>query len=113
MSSSLMWWPSAVELIEDPLGVDGVVEDDAVDDEPERAELFFLAFAVGLTQLALAAVEHLAGEVVSAFTAVELPNDRSPVGGVVAVVEQVHGLGGPADLGDPSAEGHEVAGVAA
>jgi hypothetical protein len=32
-------------LVEDALGVDRVAEDDAVDDEAERAELFFLALA--------------------------------------------------------------------
>jgi hypothetical protein len=36
-----------------------------------------LAFSVGLAQLAFAAVEYLAGEVVAAFAAVELTDDRS------------------------------------
>jgi hypothetical protein len=36
------------EVVEGPLGVDRVVEGDAVDDEAERGELFFLALAVGL-----------------------------------------------------------------
>jgi hypothetical protein len=49
------------EVVEGPLGVDRVVEGDAVDDEGERSELFFLALAVGLAQLAAAAVEDLAG----------------------------------------------------
>jgi hypothetical protein len=38
------------EVVEGALGVDGVVEDDRVDDQAERAELFFLALA--LAQLA-------------------------------------------------------------
>ena len=36
------------EVVEGALGVDGVVEGDAVDDEAERGELFFLAVVVGL-----------------------------------------------------------------
>ncbi len=42
-----------------------VVDDDRVDDQAERAELFFLAFAVGLAQLSAAAVADLAGESVA------------------------------------------------
>jgi hypothetical protein len=40
--------PSSVEVVEGALGVDRVVERDAVDDEAERRELFFLALVVGL-----------------------------------------------------------------
>jgi hypothetical protein len=36
------------ETIERALGVDGVVEHDRVQDQSERAELFFLALAVAL-----------------------------------------------------------------
>jgi hypothetical protein len=36
------------EMIECALGVDGVVDTDRVEDQPERAELFFLALAVAL-----------------------------------------------------------------
>jgi hypothetical protein len=36
------------DVVEGALGVDRVVEDDRVDDQAERAELFFLALAVGL-----------------------------------------------------------------
>ncbi len=36
------------EVVEGALGVDRVVEDDRVDDQAERAELFFLALAVAL-----------------------------------------------------------------
>jgi hypothetical protein len=64
-----------------------VVEDDCVDDQAERAELFFLAFAVGLAQLAAAAVADVAGEAVAAFAAVELDEDAPPEPLVVAVVE--------------------------
>lgn len=36
------------KVVEGALGVDRVVEDDRVDDQAERAELFFLALAVAL-----------------------------------------------------------------
>jgi hypothetical protein len=63
------------DVIEGALSVDRVVEDDRVDDQAERAELFFLAFAVGLAELAAAAVADFAGECVAAFAAVELRED--------------------------------------
>ena len=66
------------EMIERALGVDGVVEHDRVQDQPERAELFFLAFAVGLAELAAAAVADVAGEAMAAFAAVELDQDGVP-----------------------------------
>ena len=40
--------PGRGEVVEGALGVDRVVEDDRVDDQAERAELFFLALAVAL-----------------------------------------------------------------
>jgi len=40
--------PAGGELVKGALGVDRVVEGDAVDDEAERGELFFLALVVGL-----------------------------------------------------------------
>jgi hypothetical protein len=36
--------PGRGEVVEGALGVDRVVEDDCVDDQAERAELFFLAW---------------------------------------------------------------------
>jgi hypothetical protein len=93
-----------------PLGVDRVVEHDAVDDEAERAELLFLAFAVGLAKLTLVAVKDVAAEIVAALAAVELADDR-PAVEVVAVVQRVHRLGDAADLRDRPAERCEVAGA--
>ena len=77
------------DVIDGALGVDRVVEDDGVDDQAERVELFFLAFAVGLAQLAAAAVADVAGEAVAAFAAVELDQDAAAEVLVVAVVEEV------------------------
>ena len=65
----------AGDVIERALGVDRVVENDRVDDQAERAELFFLAVVVGLAELAAAAVADVAGEAVAAFAAVELRED--------------------------------------
>ena len=104
--------PSFVEVVEGALGVDRVVERDAVDDEAERGELFFLALVVGLAELAAAAVEDLVGERVAALAAVELGEDAPTQRLVVAVVEQVDRFGGASDLGDRAGQVGEVAGVA-
>ena len=45
--------------------VDGVPQRDRVEDQAERAELVFHAFAVAVAQLALTAVKHRAREVVT------------------------------------------------
>ena len=63
------------EVVERSLGVDRVVEDDRVEDQAERAELFFLALAVALAQLAAVAVADVAGEGVAALAAVEVGQD--------------------------------------
>ena len=105
--------PGSVEVVEGALGVDRVVERDAVDDEAERRELFFLALVVGLAELAAAAVEDLAGERVAALAAVELGEDPPTQRLVVAVVEQVDRFGGASDLGDRAGQVGEMAGVAA
>jgi hypothetical protein len=76
------------DVIDGALGVDRAVENDGVDDQAEGAELLFLAFAVGLAQLAAAAVADVAGEAVAAFAAVELDQDAAAEVFVVAVVEQ-------------------------
>ena len=101
------------ELLDDPLGVERVVENDGVDDQAERAELFFLAFAVGLAQLAPAAVEDVRAEVVAAFAAVELTDDRPTVVRVVAVVEEVDRLRDSSDVRERPGERREMAGLAA
>ena len=74
------------DVVEGALGIDRVVEDDRVDDQAERPELFFLALAVGLAQFAAAAMADVAGEGVAAFAAVELDEDALPELLVVAVV---------------------------
>jgi hypothetical protein len=48
------------EVVEGALGVDRVVEDDRVDDQAERSELFLLALAVALPQFAAVAVADVA-----------------------------------------------------
>jgi len=53
------------------------------------------------------------GERVAGFAAVELGEDAPAQRLVVAVVEQVDGLGRAADLGDRAGEGGQVPGVAA
>jgi hypothetical protein len=75
------------EVVKRALGVDRVVEDDRVDDQTERAKLFFLALAVALAQLAAVAVADVAGEGVAALGAVELGQDPPAERLVVAVVQ--------------------------
>ena len=86
------------DVIDGALGVDRVVEDDGVDDQAKRIELLFLALAVGLAELAAAAVADVARETVAAFTAVELDQDAPAEVLVVAVVEQVDSFRGSADV---------------
>ena len=86
------------DVIEGALGVDRVVEDDAVDDQAERVELLLLALAVRLAQLAAAAVADVAREAVATFTAVELDQNAATEVLVVAVVEQMDRFRGSADV---------------
>ena len=85
------------DVIDGALGVDRVVEDDGVDDQAERIELFFLAVAVGLAELAAAAVADVAGEAVAAFAAVELDQDAAAEVLVVAVLRRRLLKGAPPD----------------
>jgi len=100
------------DVIEGALGVDGVVEDDGVDDRSEGAELFFLAFAVGLSQLAAAAVADIAGRAVAALAAVELDQDAAAEVLVFAVVEQVDRFRGSSNVLQRSGKRREVPRVA-
>src|SRR5450755_4719451 len=98
MSASFDRQAAGAEVVECALGVDRVVEHDRVDDQAERAELFFLALAVALAQFAAVAVADIAGEGVAALAAVELGEDATSERLVVAVVQQVHRLRDPPDM---------------
>ena len=54
-----------------------------VQNEPERAELILLPFAVALAKFTALAVEYGAGKQVAALAAIELDQDPAPVGFVV------------------------------
>lgn len=101
------------DVVQGALRVDRVVEDDRVDDQAERAELFFLALAVGLAQFAAAAMADISRQSVAAFAAVELDEDAPPELLVVAVVQEVDRLGGSADVLQRPRKRREVARVAA
>lgn len=90
------------EVVEGGLGVDGLPEHDDVDHQPERAELVFLACLVLLGELAECSVEHVSGEAVAAFDAVQDSLDVAPVDGVVAVVQDVQGLDDAAEFDERS-----------
>ena len=81
--------------LEGGVHVDGVPQDDAVDDEAERAELVLHAGVVALVELALVAVEHQAGERVAAFLEVADRFDVAAVSLVVEVGEDVQALEDP------------------
>jgi hypothetical protein len=70
---------SVSDVVQGALSVDRVVEDDRVDDQAERAELFFLAWAVGLAQFAAAAMADVSRQSVAVFAAVELDEDGMPL----------------------------------
>jgi hypothetical protein len=59
------------QLLDGVVEVLGVPEHEDVEREAQCAELVFLAFAVGLAQLPLVAVEDDPGDGVTAFVAVE------------------------------------------
>jgi hypothetical protein len=63
--------PGGTQLGDSVVEVLGIPEHERVEREAERAELVFLAVAVGLAQLAFVAVEDDPGDGVSAFVAVE------------------------------------------
>ena len=81
-----------LELGDGGVEVGGVPEGDAVEDEAEGAELVFHSFSVGLPELAFAAVEDVAGEVVAAFLEVAHLFDLPPVGLAFDESEDVQGF---------------------
>ena len=78
--------------------VTGIPQHDGVEDQAEGGELIFLAFAIGLPDLAAVAVADLAAEAVAGFLHGELPVHPPLVAAVNGVDEreQVQGLGDPA-----------------
>ena len=87
---------NGLEVFEGGGHVAGVPQRDGVDYETEGVEPVFLAFSIGLAELAAVAVEHVPGQGVACLTTVELDQDASSVGLVVEVCEQEDGLGDPA-----------------
>ena len=92
------------EAIDGVVDVLGVPEDEGVEREAERAELVFLAIAVGLAQLAFVAVEDDSGDAVAAFVAVETDAGLAAMLFAVDPAEQVKRLGDAAKLGNRTAE---------
>ena len=84
----------------DGVEVTGIPQHDGVEDQAEGGELIFLAFAIGLPDLAAVAVADLAAEAVAGFLHGELPVHPPLVAAVNGVDEreQVQGLGDPAVL---------------
>jgi hypothetical protein len=86
---------AAAQVLDDGVEVAGVPQHDRVEDQAQGGELVFLAFAVGLADLAAVAVADLAGEAVAGFLHGELSVHPPLVGAVDRVDEreQVQGLG--------------------
>ena len=78
--------------------INGVPQDDGVDDQPERAELVFLTFAVALPQFAALAMEDNAGQLVTALAPVDLGQNPAAIGCVVDLTKHVERLDDPAKL---------------
>jgi hypothetical protein len=55
-------------LLQDCLDVNGIPEHDHIDDEPERAELIFLPFAIALAQFTPFTAENDARDAVPTFS---------------------------------------------
>src|ERR1035441_1537897 len=64
---------AAAQALDDGVEVTGIPQHDGVEDQAEGGELMFLAFAVGLPDLAAVAVADLAAEAVAGFLHGELP----------------------------------------
>src|SRR5450755_996494 len=100
---------AGAELLECGVDVDGVPQDDAVEHQVERAELVLHPLAVALIQLALGAVEHLAGERVAALLEVADPLHLAPVALVIDQMEDVEALVDPPVVLDRLPERRRVA----
>lgn len=104
------------ELIEDGVHIDGVPQDDHVDDQTERAQLILLALPVALVEFAAFSVKDTPCQAVAALGEVELLERGSPAGLVVDEVQCVDGLVDAADLRNcqrqPGLVGRRLAGCA-
>jgi hypothetical protein len=96
--------PGGMQLGDRVVEVLGVPEHERVEREAERAELIFLALAVGLAQLALVAVKDDPSDGVPVFVAVEPNTGLAAQLLAVDPGEKVQRLGDPAELGDRAAE---------
>ncbi len=95
----------AIELVESGLEVAGRSQNQDVEHEPERSQLFFLALPVALTELTAVPMEEPPGQAVTGLVAVELDEDVPTVGGTADELEQVERLRDPAELGEGAGQG--------
>jgi len=78
--------------------VNGVPEYDEIDDEPERAQLVLLAFAIALAEFATFAMESDVREPMPSFATVELHQDASAIAVIVDKAQQIKRLDEAAQL---------------
>jgi len=95
----------STEVLQHGVHVDRVPQDDDVDDEPEGAELVFLAFPVFLPNLPTLAVENCAGQRMAPLLAVELSEDSPAVVLIINVGKEIKRFGEPAKLPDSARKG--------
>ena len=88
------------QLVQGGVDIDGVPENDAVQNDTQRAKLILHSFPIPLEQFAAAAVEYLLGERVPSFLEVAHSLDAAPVGRAVDDLEDVEGFEDAAVGGD-------------
>jgi len=92
--------------------IDGVPENDAVQNDTQRAELVFHSFPVPLEQFAAAPVEYLLGERVPSLLQVAHSFDAAPVRFAVDDRQDMEGFEDAAVSGDRLGQGGGVNGLA-
>ena len=108
-SSGFVSTPSAAQMGERRVHVQGVPEHHHVDHQAQRPELVLLALAVALADLATLAVEDRPRHAVAALTPVQLREDSPAIGLVIEVGQQVERLGHPPQLADRPRQGRGTA----
>ena len=87
------------EAVQCGLHVYGVPKHDHIDDQPQGAQLIFLALPVGLAEFAAVPVEHGTRQAVPGLTPVQL-NKRCPAFGLI--VSKFQGMQSFFDPAEPS-----------
>ena len=93
------------QVLQRGVDVDRVPKDDDVQDEPERAELVFLSFAVLLPELPTLAMKYRSGKRMAPLLPVELSQDSTPVVLIINVGKEIKRFSAPAKVTNGASEG--------